>query len=36
VKEYSGKLLDKALDSIEGAEGLLNMNKAEIAAGRAY
>jgi len=36
VKEHSRKLLDKALDNIEGAEGLLNMDKAEIAAGRAY
>jgi uncharacterized protein (UPF0332 family) len=36
MKEHSRKLLDKALDTIEGAEGLLNMGKAEIAAGRAY
>jgi uncharacterized protein (UPF0332 family) len=36
MKEHSRKLLDKALDTIEGAEGLLNMSKAEIAAGRAY
>jgi len=36
MKEHSSKLLDKALDSIEGAEGLLNMGKPEIAAGRAY
>jgi len=36
MKEYTSKLLDKALDAIEGAEGLTNMGKAEIAAGRAY
>jgi len=36
MKEYTRKLLDKALDTIEGAEGLTNMGKAEIAAGRAY
>lgn len=36
MKEHSAKLFDKALDTIEGAEGLLNMDKAEIAAGRAY
>jgi uncharacterized protein (UPF0332 family) len=30
------KLLERALDSIEAAEGLMNMNKMEIAAGRAY
>ncbi|MDP1713904.1 MAG: HEPN domain-containing protein [Anaerolineales bacterium] len=36
MKEHSSKLLDKALDTIEGAEGLLDMDKAEIAAGRAY
>lgn len=36
MKEYSSKLLAKALDTIEGAEGLLDMGKAEIAAGRAY
>jgi len=36
VKEYSSKLLAKARDTIEGAEGLLDMGKAEIAAGRAY
>lgn len=36
MKEYTSKLLDKALDTIEGAEGLTNMGKAEIAAGRAY
>lgn len=36
MKEYASKLLDKALDTIEGAEGLTDMGKAEIAAGRAY
>ena len=36
MKEHSSKLFAKALDSIEGAEGLLNMGKEEIAAGRAY
>jgi uncharacterized protein (UPF0332 family) len=36
MKEYTGKLLDKAQDSIEAAEALLEIGKAEIAAGRAY
>jgi uncharacterized protein (UPF0332 family) len=36
MKEYTTKLLDKALDSIEGAEILLTNDKAEIAIGRAY
>ena len=36
MKEHSRKLLAKAVDTIEGAKGLLNMDKAEIAAGRAY
>lgn len=36
MKEYSQKLLLKSLDAIEAAEGLLEMGKAEIAAGRAY
>ncbi len=36
MKEYSRKLLAKSLDAIEAAEGLLNMGKNEIAAGRAY
>jgi uncharacterized protein (UPF0332 family) len=36
MKEHSRKLLAKALDSIEVAEGILDMNKPEIAAGRAY
>lgn len=36
MNEHSRKLLDRALDAIEAAEGLMNMNKMEIAAGRAY
>lgn len=36
MKEYTRKLLDKSLDSIEAAQGLINMDKPEIAAGRAY
>ncbi len=36
MKEYASKLLDKALDTIEGAEGLMHIGKAEIAVGRAY
>lgn len=36
MKEQSQKFLDRALDSIEAAEGLMSMNKMEIAAGRAY
>ena len=36
MKDYSSKLLNKALDAIEGAEALLNIDKAEIAVGRAY
>ncbi len=36
MKEHTRKLLDKSLDSIEAAQGLMNMGKAEIAAGRAY
>ena len=36
MKEYASKLLDKALDAIEAAEGLTNMGKAEFAAGHAY
>lgn len=36
MKEHSRKLLDKALDAIEASEGLLEIDKAEIAAGRAY
>jgi uncharacterized protein (UPF0332 family) len=36
MKEYTRKLLDKALDAIEAAEGLMNLGKAEFSAGRAY
>lgn len=36
MKEYTRKLLDKALDAIEAAEGLMDMGKAEFSAGRAY
>ena len=36
MKEYSSKLFSKALDAIEAAEALLNIGKAEFAAGRAY
>lgn len=36
MKEHARKLLDKALDSIEVAEGILDMNKPDMAAGRAY
>lgn len=36
MKEHSRKLFDKALDTIEVAEGMLDMDKPEIAAGRAY
>ena len=36
MKGYASKLLSKALDAIEGAEALLNVDKAEIAVGRAY
>jgi uncharacterized protein (UPF0332 family) len=36
MKDYSSKLLNKALDAIEAAEALLNIDKAEIAVGRAY
>lgn len=36
MREYARKLLEKTLDAIEAAEGLTNMGKAEIAAGRAY
>lgn len=36
MKEYSSKLLNKALDAIEAAEALLNIDKPEFAAGRAY
>ena len=36
MKDESRKLLDKAIDSIEGAEALPEMDKLNIAAGRAY
>jgi len=36
MNERSRKFLDKALDAIEVAEGILDMNKPEFAAGRAY
>lgn len=36
MKEHSRKLHKKALDSIEVAEGILEMKKPEMAAGRAY
>jgi uncharacterized protein (UPF0332 family) len=36
MKEYTGKLLEKAADTIEAAEILLDNDKAEIAVGRAY
>ena len=36
MKEYSNKLLNKALDAIEAAEALLDVEKPEFAAGRAY
>ena len=34
MNDHIQKLLDRALDSIEAAEGLMNMHKVEIAAGR--
>jgi uncharacterized protein (UPF0332 family) len=36
MNDYTRKLLDKAMDTIEGAELLLEHGKADIAAGRAY
>lgn len=33
MNEQSQKSLDRALDTIEAAEGLMNMNKMEIARG---
>ena len=36
MKERTRKFLDRALDAIEVAEGILDMNKPEMAAGRAY
>lgn len=35
LKDYTRKLLDKARDAIEMAEAVLEMNKADLAAGRA-
>jgi len=36
MNEYTQKLIDKALDTIEGAELLLDHGKTDLAAGRAY
>ena len=36
MKDYSRKLLDKAVDAIEGAEILVDKEKSDIAVGRAY
>ena len=36
MKEHSRKLLDKAVDSIEAAELIVDMGKSEMAVGRAY
>ena len=36
MNEYTRKLLDKAMDTIESAELLLDHNKTDVAAGRAY
>jgi uncharacterized protein (UPF0332 family) len=36
MKDYTRQLLDKASDTIEGAELLLEHGKTDIAAGRAY
>ena len=36
MNEYTRKLLEKALDSIETAEALLDMDKSDFAASRAY
>lgn len=36
MKDYTRKLLDKAIDTIEGAEILLKHRKTDLAAGRAY
>jgi uncharacterized protein (UPF0332 family) len=36
MKDYSRKLLDKAIDAIEAAEMLVDNEKSEIATGRAY
>ena len=36
MNDYTRKLLDKAVDTIEGAELLLDHEKTNLAAGRAY
>lgn len=36
MNNYTRKLLDKAVDTIEGAELLLDHEKTNLAAGRAY
>jgi len=36
MNDYTHKLLDKAVDTIEGAELLLDHEKTNLAAGRAY
>jgi uncharacterized protein (UPF0332 family) len=36
MNEYTRKLMDKAIDTIEGAEILLDHGKTDLAAGRAY
>ena len=36
MNDYTRKLLDKALDTIESAELLLDHEKTDVAAGRAY
>ncbi len=36
MKDHTRKLLDKARDAIEVAEAVLDMDKADFAAGRAY
>ena len=36
MKEYTRKLLDKAIDAIEAAEILVEHDKSGVAAGRAY
>jgi hypothetical protein len=36
MKEYSRKLLDKALDAIEAVEMMVEGGKSDIGAGRAY
>jgi uncharacterized protein (UPF0332 family) len=36
LKDHSRKLFEKALDTIQVAEGIIDMDKPELAAGRAY